>query len=809
MAISTPFSEEDSVHKIEYLANDINTSSVTLFPSRAQVRREIKAVQLKHGTNQITIVGLSQTLDPDSIRVESNGTATVTNLEVEEVPNRQLFDEVYPEIESEPESESETEEVSDDDARPESSHLTAARHALSQLNDKLDIARDGVCNAERRLGILEDISNLGNTKGVDFIQITLNHYKEQRAKACQDMVENRKLVTEITKDVEKAEKTFNKLQKEEAKKNEKRNKAKTKARKEKEKKKAFKDRIKGEANRERARLRREQERFWPLNVYSVCITLEVAAFTPASSRRGSIASDVDVSLVSATEVQDEAEKPGSVESDLVFSYVTSSAYWMPNYDLQLSTTNASGSLFFDAMLTNRTSETWKNCKVTLSTSQATFSGLDDKIPNLDPWRIGITSGYAGRRDEDKITWSSQEMVAMNRAKHQAMMHQAENAAQTSALMVRKMTPRKVKLVGDIPPPPPPAASRGSSLFGPQSTGFSNTSNAAATGGGLFGSVAATTAAAGGLFGSAAPAAPLAQPSSFGSRAPIGPPGGLFRSSEPTVEGVETQPEQINAAEVEKPPYDDDATYDASLMEETGLTTTYDLPGLKTLAPKINGSKQRVARIPFANVVFSHTVVAKYKAVAYLSAKLKNNSKVALLKGDASLTLDGTFMGKTSLPRCSSGESFTLGLGIDPAIKVTYAKPEVHRTSSGLFSKEDSAVYVRTVTLHNTRAVGGRAVDLLVQDQVPVSEDERLRVELLYPRGLVVDSNNGVATGAAEKEGQSKDDGSWGKATAKLKKEGQLRWDVSLNAGKAVKLTLEYSVSMPGGHSAYQVHYTRD
>lgn len=727
-------------------------------------------------------------------------------MEVEEVPNRQLFDEVYPEVESESESESDIEEASDDDERPESSHLTAARDVLSQLNNRLVITRDGVCSAERRLAILEDISHLGHTKAANFIQITLNHYKEQRAKACSDMVGSRNQVAETTKDIEKAEKVFNKLLKEEAKKNEKRNKANAKAKKEKEKKKALKDRIKGEANRERARLRREQERFWPLNVYSVCITLEVAAFTPASSRRGSIASDVDVSLISATEIQDEAEKPGSVESDLVFSYVTSSAYWMPNYDLQLSTTNASASLFFDAMLTNRTSETWKNCKVTLSTSQATFSGLDDKIPNLDPWRIGITSGYAGRRDEDRITWSSQEMVAMNRAKHQAMMHQAENAAQTSALMLRKMTPRKVKLVGDIPPPPPPAAPRGSSLFGPQSTGFGNTANAAATGGGLFGSVAATTAAAGGLFGSAAP---LAQASSFGSRAPAGPPGGLFGSSATIEEAVEAQPEQIYAAEVEKPPHDDDTTYDASLMEETGLTTTYDLPGLKTLAPKFNGSKQRVARIPFANVVFSHTVVAKYKAVAYLSAKLKNSSKVALLKGDASLTLDGTFMGKTSLPRCSSGESFTLSLGIDPAIKVAYAKPEVHRTSSGLFSKEDSAVYVRTVTLHNTRAVGGRAVDLLVHDQVPVSEDERLRVELLYPRGLVVDSNNGVATGAAEKEGQSKDDGSWGKATVKLKKEGQLRWDVSLNAGKAAKLTLEYSVSMPGGHSAYQVHYTRD
>lgn len=705
-------------------------------------------------------------------------------MEVEEVPNRQLFDEVYPETESETESESDTEEASDDEVIPESSPLAAAKLALYQLKDKLDIAHDGVCNAERRLEILEDISRHDKSESVDFIQVTLKHYKEQRAKACLDMVQNRKLVAEVTKDLAKAEKEANKLQNEEAKKNAKKNKAKAKAKREKEKKKALKDRVKGEARRERARLRREQERFWPLNVYSVCITLEVAAFTPASSRRGSTVSDVD-SMVSPAEVHADGQDTGSsVESDLVFSYVTSSAYWAPNYDLQLSTTNTSASLFFDAMLINRTSETWKNCKVTLSTSQATFSGLDDKIPTLQPWRIGITSGYAGRRDEDRITWSMEEMAAMNRAKNQAknqaIMLQAKNTTFDSVNMSRKKTAR---FTGEssfqsssraFPPPPPlpiaAAAPRASSLFGTQSTGFGNTG--------------------GGLFGSAAPAAPAGGP--FGSRAPA-------------VEAIQAEQESVKEVEVEKRSNDDDVIYDASLMEETGLTITYDLPGLKTLAPKYNGSKQRVARISFSNVVFSHTVVAKYKAVAYLGAKLKNSSKVALLKGDASLTLDGTFMGKTSLPRCSSGETFNLSLGIDPAIRVAYAKPEVHRASSGLFNKENSAVYIRTITLHNTRAVGGRAVDLFVQDQVPVSEDERLRVELLYPRGLVVDNHNGVATGAADKEGQSKDDGNWGKATAKLKKEGQLSWDVSLNAGKAVKLTLEYSVTLPGGNSAYQVN----
>ena len=47
MGVSTAISDLESVHKIEYLVSDLNTSSVTLFPSRAQVYREIKGVQLK------------------------------------------------------------------------------------------------------------------------------------------------------------------------------------------------------------------------------------------------------------------------------------------------------------------------------------------------------------------------------------------------------------------------------------------------------------------------------------------------------------------------------------------------------------------------------------------------------------------------------------------------------------------------------------------------------------------------------------------------------------------------------------------
>jgi uncharacterized protein (TIGR02231 family) len=239
-------------------------------------------------------------------------------------------------------------------------------------------------------------------------------------------------------------------------------------------------------------------------------------------------------------------------------------------------------------------------------------------------------------------------------------------------------------------------------------------------------------------------------------------------------------------------------FQESLVEETGFTTTFDLPGLKTLVPKFTVSKQRVARLQFTNVLFSHTIVAKYRPAAYLKAKLKNNSKLTLLRGPASLTLDGSFMGQVKVPRCSPGETFSLGLGVDSAIKVMYPKPDFQRSTIGMFTKEDSSIYVRAITVHNTRVTAKKPSNMLVLDQIPVPEDDRIRVDLLNPRELTVDGPRQPAGVPGRETAEDKD---WGKATASLKKDGQISWDVSLNPGKTVKLDLEYSVSMPSGEVA--------
>lgn len=258
------------------------------------------------------------------------------------------------------------------------------------------------------------------------------------------------------------------------------------------------------------------------------------------------------------------------------------------------------------------------------------------------------------------------------------------------------------------------------------------------------------------------------------------------------------------------------TFEEGAWEESGLTTTYEAPGTKTLAPSNSTIKHKIAKIEFKNIVFSHVVIGKLRQVAFLKARIRNTSKITLLKGPLGLTLDSSFLGQGSFPRCSSGETFSLPLGVDPAINVVYLKPTVRRSQTGIFSKEDTNVFTRSLTIVNTKP--NAAVELTVLDQVPVSEDERLKIEVINPKGLKVGENVRAGQSALAPQpasslgkGSAKDvrasahstdvkGANWGTAIASAKKGGEVSWNVKLNPGQGVKLMLEYEANFPGGET---------
>ncbi|OAQ83009.1 mucoidy inhibitor A [Purpureocillium lilacinum] len=824
----------DAVNKLEFHVRKLPTRSVTLFPTRAQVSRELASVQLKPGTNEITVLGLTPTADRDSVRVETASSVAISDVLVESLPNRDIWQDIYPS-----DSESESDDHDDDWEAPfrwdEGAELQAGRRRLEHLRDALDLANEKIANAEARLKYLDAYGKTLERKRSVPVADGLDAYKQERAKLHDDIMEGRRERRDADRAVTEHARDLDSLVCKDGVAERKARKAWERDRKPKTQAKEKRARQRMERAKERARIRREREDFWPKFCYAVRITIEAgAAFTPGSSRRASVVTtDVDVTKLDGTEAGDVSSP---LSCDLVLSYVTSSAYWTPSYDLKLSTTNNTGALSFEAELHNATSETWSNCRVSLSTSQATFSGLDDAVPELTPWRLGLMSQnpHFGRTDiAQQILRSNKELESTAQWKEQRQrqtdaqrprvelfgreqdrfsarqeayaaarlqLQEEQDGDDGNQFQQRSSVKQMFKKKAWAPPPPPPmpAAAPARALPAAKSRAAPGASldSMAMQSGALQRNISQVLERG-------------EKMDSLGGGG--GPRGGLFGSSGGGGDESDDDDDDDESNE---------SSHTGSVVEETGMTTTFDLPGLKTLAPKHTSTKSPVARTTFTGVAYSHTVVAKYKPVAFLQARLRNTSRMTLFRGRAGLTLDGSFLGKATLPRCSPGADMTLSLGVDPAVKVAYPKPGVRRGTAGLFSKENTWVYTRSVLLHNTRgaAAGGHshssaspppsssssssAVSITVRDQVPVSQDDKLRVEVLTPQGLSL-GGGVVAAGSAGLEardgpGSGAGGRDWGRAAASLKRDGEVKWEVSLKPGRAVRLALEFAVAFPTG-----------
>jgi uncharacterized protein (TIGR02231 family) len=169
---------------------------------------------------------------------------------------------------------------------------------------------------------------------------------------------------------------------------------------------------------------------------------------------------------------------------------------------------------------------------------------------------------------------------------------------------------------------------------------------------------------------------------------------------------------------------------------------FGVPGRVTVGN--NGEAKRV-QLTTESIEPSLTVktTPKYDDKAYLYAKFNLPAGTPLLPGQVALFRDGTFTGNGALPILTPGEEHQLGFGIDDLVRVKYALIEEKRGETGLIStsKTDSRLY--KVTVKNMHA---RAIPVTVNDQLPVSQNQDIKVELtskLAPTEQNVEDKRGV------------------------------------------------------------------
>ncbi|KAL0567781.1 hypothetical protein V5O48_014218 [Marasmius crinis-equi] len=175
-----------------------------------------------------------------------------------------------------------------------------------------------------------------------------------------------------------------------------------------------------------------------------------------------------------------------------------------------------------------------------------------------------------------------------------------------------------------------------------------------------------------------------------------------------------------------------------------ISATFRVPGLATIPADEGEHTFTIVELEL-EVGMTWYAVPKVDTRVHLKAKIKINFEFALQAGTTSVYVDGSFISKSDMPAVSPQESFDCPLGLDQSVRITYHPVSKKSTTSGLYSKSTSYVYIQRLTVHNTKTIDVPFIKIV--DQIPVSEDSAINVKLVSP-GLKLPGGGGAVAVAA-------------------------------------------------------------
>lgn len=158
-------------------------------------------------------------------------------------------------------------------------------------------------------------------------------------------------------------------------------------------------------------------------------------------------------------------------------------------------------------------------------------------------------------------------------------------------------------------------------------------------------------------------------------------------------------------------------------------------------------------------VLERVSAPKLDSSVYLRATAPWEANLPLMPGSYTAFVEGEFMGRGFLKGAQPGERISVDLGRDEGVTVERREKVFHeRTLTG----KDRTTYTSTMTVKNTRKT---LVRVTLKDQVPLSRDEAVRVDLVEASPKAVPDKDGI-----------------------------LSWDLDLKAGAEAKVVLSFSVT---------------
>ena len=200
---------------------------------------------------------------------------------------------------------------------------------------------------------------------------------------------------------------------------------------------------------------------------------------------------------------------------------------------------------------------------------------------------------------------------------------------------------------------------------------------------------------------------------------------------PTVDSVADMPyraDQRSLAAVPPPqPAREPAAEQEAAVEANGFQVTFRIPGRVSIGAAEGAKSLRIATASIAPDLLVRSVPV-LDPTAFLEASFKQPEDAPLLPGRVAIYRDGAFVGRGHMIAASKDETVRLGFGPDDKIKIERTVLKRSEGSTGLLvttSKTDERTFKTAV-----RNGHDFPIRIAIEDQLPVSENEEIVVEML-------------------------------------------------------------------------------
>ena len=203
--------------------------------------------------------------------------------------------------------------------------------------------------------------------------------------------------------------------------------------------------------------------------------------------------------------------------------------------------------------------------------------------------------------------------------------------------------------------------------------------------------------------------------------PVAPPAAALRSSvTPGAAGDALQAPEMKLSRSMV------AEESEAAVETGGFQAMFRLPGRVSVAADEGAKSFRITAATLTPDLLVRATPA-LDSTGFLEAAFKHGEEAPLLPGRVAIYRDGIFVGRGQMPLTAKEQPVRLGFGADDKIKIERTIVSQSEGSAGLIttSKTDQRDYKIAV-----RNGHDAAVRVAIEDQLPVSEIEDVKVELL-------------------------------------------------------------------------------